>query len=65
MYVCPSVCALVTSCYCIKTAGWVKMVIGTEASLGLSYTLCYEEILVSPKVKGLFSGTLSVPKLRT
>jgi len=38
---CLCICPFVTSQYCIKTAKWIKLVFGIQASFNL---LCYNEI---------------------
>jgi len=57
--VCLSVRPSVTSRYCIERNGRNPAGFGTEASSHLSYTLRYDEIRVSPKIRVLPSGTLS------
>jgi len=54
-----SICLTVTSQFCIKMAAPINLVFGTEATLGLLYTLCCKGIRVSPERRVFPSGTLS------
>jgi len=56
--VCLSVCVSVTSRCSIETAEWIEVVHGTEATLGLSYSMLQRNS-VSPTIRVLPSGTLS------
>jgi len=40
MALCPSVCLSVTSQCSVEMAERIKLIFGTEATLGLSYTVC-------------------------
>jgi len=49
-------CGPVTCLYCVKTAERIQLIFGTEASLGLSYTVLLENSGIS-KIRVLPSGT--------
>ena len=55
---CLFVCLSIISRCSIERAEWIEVVHGTEATLGLSYTMLQRNS-VSPKVRVLPSGTLS------
>jgi len=48
----------VTSQCSIELTGRIELLFGMKASFDLSYTLCYMEIWVPPKIRVLPSGTL-------
>jgi len=55
---CPSVRVSATIQCSIETAEQIELFVGTQVSLGLSYTLCCNGIRVSAKMRVLPSGTL-------
>ena len=59
MCLCVCLCLSVTSRNSTKTAQWIELIFGMDASFHLSYTAVLQENSGNPKIRGLPSGTLS------